>query len=941
MIASQTAFRDPEIQRLLDAALDDQGTSWRSGERTPIEDYLARVPALREDAQAILDLIYQEYVLRRELGDDFDPHEYCTRFPDLAQAIMLQLGVDAAIAPSTQALNERDRPNANVDDSIETIAGYEMIALLGRGGMGIVHQARDVKLGRIVAIKTIAQSQHATADQRERFRAEAHAIARLRHPNIIAIHAIGEHEGQPYLSLEFADGGSLAQRLAERPMAPREAAALVETLARAVHVAHQAGVIHRDLKPSNVLLAADGTPKVSDFGLAKLLDADSERTASGQPLGTPSYMAPEQAGGHSKHVGPATDVYSLGAILYQALTGRPPFLGATALETLNLVMTTDVVWPTRLRPDVPRDLESICLKCLEKSPTDRYATGINLAEDLHRFLDGRPTLARPIGPAGRVWRWSRCNPRVAGLSAAVAASLIAGTVVSSLLAFRAMRAEASTRRERDRAQIEANRFKAVNEFVRKDLLAQASPTNQATRETKPDPDLKLRTVLDRAAAAIGARLADQPLVEASIRQTIGDTYSQLGLYAQARAHLERALDLCRSTLSDEAPETFSAMHSLGALLDQDGKWNEAERYLVPAMNGLKRTRGDVDPETLEAIVDVGNLYNELDREKEAEPLLSRALQGLRRTRGAGDILTLRTMDSLAMIYLSEKKSEQANELEGEAVSGMQEALGPDNPNTLLARRNLAATYAAIDQPTEAESRFKDVLADMRRVLGEKHPDTLYTTILLAQHYSYQERLDNVEEYARAALEGSRGVLDDHHQVRTAALAFLAKVYRRRGDFARSEPVLIESVALTRSRWGPDHWLTADGNGAVGRNLLALGKYQGAERYCRDEVEFRIKNSPNDPRRFWAELHLGIALLGQEKAHEAKSLLLSAWNGLRPRAATRPLPTTSDLPRIVEQLLQLTDESGRPPQDPPLDKLRSDPVLRAIVADCEFPLEPIP
>ncbi len=224
MIATAAAGRDPEVQRLLDQALDDQKSSWSRGERTPVEDYLARDPALRDDTEAILDLIYQEYLLRRDRGENPDPDEFYARFPDLAESLMLQFGVDAAIPPTTRIPNERDRVEHDAYEPIETIAGYEIIALLGRGGMGIVYKARDQKLGRIVAIKTIAEGQHATPDQLERFQAEAHAVARLRHPNIIAIHAIGEHDNRPYLSLEFAEGGSLAQRLAEKPMAPREAA---------------------------------------------------------------------------------------------------------------------------------------------------------------------------------------------------------------------------------------------------------------------------------------------------------------------------------------------------------------------------------------------------------------------------------------------------------------------------------------------------------------------------------------------------------------------------------------------------------------------------------------------------------------------------------------------------------------------------------------------
>ena len=223
----------------------------------------------------------------------------------------------------------------------------------------------------VVAIKTVSETAFTAPAQLRRFLAEAEVIARLRHPNIIPIYAVGEEQGRPYFSLELAEGGNLAERLAKGPITSRQAAELVETLARAVQAAHAAGIIHRDLKPSNVLLASDGTPKIGDFGLAKLLGDDSARTLSGEVLGTPSYMAPEQAEGRSRDVGPAADIYALGAILYQALTGRPPFLGASAIETMKLVVSTEAVPPRRQRPDVPRDLETITLKCLEKDPRRR------------------------------------------------------------------------------------------------------------------------------------------------------------------------------------------------------------------------------------------------------------------------------------------------------------------------------------------------------------------------------------------------------------------------------------------------------------------------------------------------------------------------------------------------------------------------------------------
>src|SRR5262249_30504873 len=294
---------------------------------------------------------------------------------------------------------------------LPTVPGYEILGELGRGGMGVVYKARQVGLKRMVALKMILSGVHAGTQELARFRGEAEAISRLQHPNIVQIYEVGEHEGRPYFSLEFVDGGSLDKQIAGQPLPPREAATLAEALARAMHAAHQQGVVHRDLKPANVLLQAHGQqsvalgiPKITDFGLAKQLDASNAQTRSGAIMGTPSYIAPEQAAGR-KEIGPAADVYALGAILYEMLTGRPPFHGETPLDTILLVLSQEPVPPRRLVPKVPRDLETICLKCLEKSPTQRYASAESLADDLRHFLNGETIQARPAGAVERSWRW--------------------------------------------------------------------------------------------------------------------------------------------------------------------------------------------------------------------------------------------------------------------------------------------------------------------------------------------------------------------------------------------------------------------------------------------------------------------------------------------------------------------------------------------------------
>jgi hypothetical protein len=320
-----------------------------------------------------------------------------------------------------------------------SVPGYEILGKLGEGGMGVVYRARQAGADRVVALKMILAGGHANADALTRFRTEAQAIARLQHPNIVQIYEVGEHDGLPFFSLEFCAGGSLDRKLNGTPLPPREAAALVERLARAVQAAHQQHIIHRDLKPANVLLTADGTPKITDFGLAKKLDAGAGPTVSNAVMGTPSYMAPEQAAGKGAEVGPAADVYALGAILYECLVGRPPFRAATVFDTLMQVLSDEPVPPGQLQSSTPRDLETICLKCLRKEPAKRYLSTAELAEDLRRFLAGEPIQARPVGVVERAVKWVKRRPAVAGLLAGMVLVLVLGTVVSTYFAFEADR----------------------------------------------------------------------------------------------------------------------------------------------------------------------------------------------------------------------------------------------------------------------------------------------------------------------------------------------------------------------------------------------------------------------------------------------------------------------------------------------------------------------
>jgi serine/threonine-protein kinase len=431
----------------LDCIIREQQERWRHGERVLVESFLERQPGLGSDRNAALDLIYHEIVLREQRGERPQVEEYRERFPQFAGELALQFEVDCALADaqSTGIANAEtglDTPRiAHSDDEfaagpprrLPQFNGYDVLEVLGRGGTGIVYKARQKGLDRLVALKMIVTGVHARQDELARFRTEAQVVARLQHPNIVQIHEIGDHEGLPFLALEFVEN-SLARMLAGTPLCPRRAAQWIESLARAIHHAHQQGIVHRDLKPGNVLVGRDGVLKITDFGLAKIgLAHAQDHTPSGVILGTPCYMAPEQAAGKTQEIGPAADIYGLGAILYELLTGRPPFRGSTLAETLDQVRHQEPTPPGRLAPGsgyhseglgVPRDLETICLTCLRKEPEARYADAAALADDLGAFLAGEAIRSRPPAWWERLARWAGRRPAEAALAAAVAMAII-------------------------------------------------------------------------------------------------------------------------------------------------------------------------------------------------------------------------------------------------------------------------------------------------------------------------------------------------------------------------------------------------------------------------------------------------------------------------------------------------------------------------------------
>ena len=509
----------------------------------------------------------------QDRGGNTDPAELTTA-PSLAGASQPEpadaSGADGVTLASQAPAGPEPAGDqtAGPDRVLRFFGDYELLQELARGGMGVVYKARQRKLNRVVALKMILAGQLASAADVQRFYTEAEAAAQLDHPGIVRIYEVGEQDGQHFFSMSYVAGGSLAAAVKDGPLPPRQAAALVRKVAEAVAYAHGRGIVHRDLKPANILLDEGGQPQVTDFGLAKRLTADSQLTGTGQVMGTPSYMPPEQAQGRAQEVGPAADVYALGAILYCLLTGRPPFQSASVMDTLRQVLEQEPVAPRLLNPGVDRDLETICLKCLEKQPGKRYASAQALAEDLRRHAAGESILARPVGSAERLWRWCRRSPRTAAAVAAVALLLLIVSVGSTWAAL-------TIRQERNQKEVERQAAVAAREEA--DSARKLAQQNE--RIAAEQADLALGTV-NTLIFRVQQRLSKDP-----------------GMQPLKRDLLQTALEGLQRVANRAGGESWvrwsteDALLRMGELALQLGNSEEAYGYF---QRRYEMTRADLD-----------------------------------------------------------------------------------------------------------------------------------------------------------------------------------------------------------------------------------------------------------------------------------------------------------------------------------------------------------
>lgn len=679
---------------------------------------------------------------------------------------------------------------------------YELVQEIARGGMGVVYRARQLSLNRLLAVKMMLGGYLANSAERQRFCAEAETAAQLRHPNIVAIHEVGEHAGQPFFSMDLVEGQNLAQLVRDEPLPSRKAAAYLKTITEAVHYAHSRGVLHRDLKPSNILIDENDQPRVTDFGLAKRLSDsqpstnDPQLTQTGQVLGSPSFIPPEQAGGRKEQIGPASDVYSLGAILYQMLTARPPFVAETLTQTLRMVAEQEPVAPRLLNAGVPRDLETICLKCLEKDPQRRYGTAQALADELGRFLCHEPIQARPAGLVLKTHRWCLRNKPLAITGTAILVLLLVLGIGSPIAAFR-------INRERRQAEASQKGAEAVSGFLSA-LLGGAAPSIAKGR----DKTLMLE-ILDQASRDVITALTNEPIFEAGVRLVIGKTYEDLGDYTNALAITQEALRLRKAIYGPKHQAVAEALNNLGAILSDMGQLETAEAKDREALNMRIELFGN---ESLEVALSRNNLGFRLWNRGDyagAEAMHREALRIRLKKLGRSHPDVGKSLNNLGMALWSRGEFDAAEADFREALSVFRQTLGNEHPFVATMLNNLGTVYRDLGQLDEAETMARDAWQMRQRLLGARHSLAAYSQDNFAIVLQRLGKLEEAEKLHRDALAILQEVLGTNHQYIAESLTDLALVLARKGELAAAAEMQRDALATAQRALGSTNQDAAD------------------------------------------------------------------------------------------------------------------------------------
>lgn len=792
------------------------------------------------DDSRILELVEQA------LESNLTPEEVCAQCPELVADVRACLNecrdLDSVIErmfPSTPAPRLRS-PRLTQGAPLPDIPGYEVLEVLGHGGIGVIYRARHLRLNRVVALKMLLSGEFASRAELARFRREAEAVAALQHPNIVQIHDVGDVDGRPYFTMEFVAGGTLAQKLSGVPQPAQYSASLTQTLARAIHTAHLAGIVHRDLKPGNILLTSEGVPKISDFGLARHFGRPTDVTLGPAMIGTPSYMAPEQVIGKPDSVGPSADVYALGATLYELLTGRPPFRGETATETQRQVVNEEPAAPSRLNAKVPRDLETICLKCLFKEPSRRYVTSAALADDLRRFEEGRPIQARPIGRAERSWRWTRRNPLAAALLLTALALVAVASGGGTWLVQQRAQHNAELHRDVGRALEESVGFRKGYHFREaRELLETArqqvepnGPNDLRRRVAQGLADLSLVEQLDRArfrgltfTSAELDRTSAEPLYALAFAQFGHEGEDTSAVAARVRdsgvsAELVDAVDDWASITTDRNRRKW--LFAIARKADPD-----------PEQNRFRQ------PDLWDAPGEVAQPIPQLNADK-LSPRIATALARLLQTRG------LRASTALTAVQARFPQDFWLNTELGHALFAAnrpEEALGYVQ-SALALRPDSAPVRNAVGGVLQTIGRVDEAIEEYHKALAVD-PKYAYTHYNLGEALRSQGKLDEAISHLREAIATNPKLTDAYISLAAALQS------KQRPDEAIN--VLKQSIRFNAR------------NAVAHNNLaIALGS-QGDMNEAIAQLQEAVKI---DSKYAIGQINLGEALWAQGRLEEA-------------------------------------------------------------------------
>jgi tetratricopeptide (TPR) repeat protein len=922
-----------------------------------VSDHLLSRPEDRLEEAVLL------YLKARDDEHPLAPEHLLGQYPDLASQLRSFFADQDRLEPLLAPLRAGARPAAAVYP--RTFGKYELLEEIGCGGMGVVYKARQHGLDRLVALKMILGGRWASELDLKRFQREVEAAANLDHPHIVPVHEVGEEDGRQYFSMKLIDGGGLDQQLAHYGGDPQAAARLVAAVARAVHHAHERGILHRDLKPSNILLDAAGQPHVTDFGLARRVEVDSTLTQSGALVGTPSYMAPEQTSGVRGAITTATDVYGLGALLYTLLCGRPPFQGDSVLETLEQVRTREPQPPSVSNPQISRDLQTICLKCLRKEASERYASAEELADDLERWLAGKPITARPPTMWERAAKWTRRHSAAVAASMGVLMVMVIGLAAALIVIARTRDVAREQRRialgksreadsERRRAE---QRAKQAREAV--DTMY----TQVAEKWLKQQPQLEpvQRDFLLRA-LAFYEELAREPGAEAGIRREIanayrrvGDIHTRLGQHSAAVPAFRQALASAKR-LAAEFPEvseyqsdlaevqaSLADLHrSTGLMEEALAGYREAQELRAKLAASQPATAG-YRKDLAATHLSLGDLLTVMGRFVDAEPELRRALEiNDRLAAEIADDPAYRRFAADGHVKLGRLLHRSGRIEEAEAATrkalALAEALYADFPNVPEYRQGLATSLNALTAIMDVKGQAKESVAYLRRSLTifvrlaadfPKVPEYRYRVAVAHGNLGIElfrdGRPKEAEDDFRQSLKTSDRLIQDYPSVpeyrehHLVVLQNLALILAEDGRKKEAEQVELEVVegreklvtefpGIPRYRWN-----LAMASSNLGFTLSATGQWGAAERAFRRAIETYEKlaaDSPNDPDyqsgMSAALLGLGRFRLLRGEVTQSHSLFERAVSTAR--AAMRINPKHPEYPRDLRNAALLLSES---------------------------------